>query len=119
MDMSQYGKSDSNDLKAADYVGKNFKLVISKVGIRNYEASEKQVANSKPELSFEGKDKVLIVNATNTKILCAAYGNESDAWVGREIGLAVADYTSKGYGHGWVVTPLDVAPPDYDDEIPF
>lgn len=119
MDMSKYSQSDSNDLKAADFIGKNLKVKISKVEIRNFEASEKMAANSKPALHFEGKEKQLVLNATNTKTLCDAYGSDSDAWIGREIGLTVADYTHKGFGHGWVVTPLDVEAPEFDDEIPF
>lgn len=119
MDMTQYSKSDSKDLKAADFIGSNLKVTISGVEIRNYEAKEGQPANSKPALSFVGKDKQLVLNATNTKILCDAYGNDSDGWVNHQIGLSVADYTGKGFGHGWVVTPLDVAAPDYSDDIPF
>ena len=101
MDMSQYSQSDSNDLKAADFIGKNIKVVIEQVTIRNFEAREGQPANSKPSLSFRGREKTLVLNATNTKILCDAYGSDSDAWLGHEIGLTVADYTSKGFGHGW------------------
>lgn len=119
MDMSQYSQSDSKDLKAADFIGKNLKVVISGVEIRNYEAKDGQPASSKPALSFEGKEKGLVLNATNTKTLCEAYGNDSDGWISHEIGLAVKDYSDKGYGHGWIVTPLDVAAPDFDDDIPF
>lgn len=119
MDMTQYSQSDSNDLKAADFIGKNLKVFIEKVTIRNFEGTEKMPANSKPSLSFKDKEKTLVLNATNTKILCEAYGDDSDSWIGHEIGLSVADYTSKGFGHGWVVTPLDVEPEDFDDDIPF
>ena len=119
MDMTQYSQSDSKDLKAADFIGKNLKVRISGVQIRNFEARDDQPANSKPALSFEGKDKQLVLNATNTKVLCDAYGSESDGWVGHEIGLSVKDYSDKGFGHGWIVTPLDVKAPDYDDDIPF
>ena len=119
VDMSKYSQSDSKDLKAADFIGKNIKVVISEVEVRNYPASEDKPANSKPVLSFEGKEKQLVLNASNTKILCDAYGSDSNDWLKHEIGLTVADYTSKGFGHGWIVTPLDVEPADYDDEIPF
>ena len=119
MDMSKYSQSDSNDLKAVDWIGRNLKVVISDVTIRNFEATEKQPANSKPSLSFEGKDKTLILNATNTKILCDAYGDDSDKWINHEIGLSVADYTAKGFGHGWVVKALDIDPTSFDDDIPF
>ena len=119
MDMSKYSQSDSKDLKAADFIGRNLKVVISGVNIRNYEAKDNQPASSKPALSFEGKEKQLVLNATNTKTLCDAYGNDSDGWIGHEIGLTVADYTDKGFGHGWIVKPLDIKEPDFDDDIPF
>jgi hypothetical protein len=119
MDMTKYGQSDSNDLKAADFIGKNLRVAISKVEIRNFEATEKMAANSKPCLHFQGKEKTLVLNATNTKTLCDAYGAESDGWIGKNVGLTVKDYSDKGFGHGWIVTPLDVEPPTFDDEIPF
>ena len=72
MDMTKYSQSDSKDLKAADFIGKNLKVVISGVEIRNYEAKDGQPASSKPALKFEGKEKQLVLNATNTKILCGA-----------------------------------------------
>ena len=117
--MSKYATSDSKDMKAADFIGKNIKAVISGVEIREYPAKEDQPASSKPALSFEGKEKQLVLNATNTKTLCTAYGNDSDGWAGHEVGLTTVDYTDKGFGHGWVVKPLDVEEPDFDDDIPF
>jgi len=117
--MTKYSQSDSNDLKAVDFIGKNIKAVIEKVTIRNFEANDKQPANSKPCLTFKSKDKTLVLNATNTKILCDAYGSDSDDWVGHEVGLHVADYTAKGFGHGWVITPLDIDGPEFDDSLPF
>ena len=86
LDMTKYSQSDSKDLKAAEFVGANLRVRVSGVEIRNYEAKNDQPANSKPALSFEGKEKQLVLNATNTKILCDAYGNDSDGWVGHEIG---------------------------------
>ena len=80
MDMSKFAQSDSKDLKAADFIGKNLKVVISGVEIRNYPADGDKPANSKPVLSFVGKEKGLVLNATNTKILCKAYGNDDDGW---------------------------------------
>ena len=117
--MSQYGTSDGTDLKAVDFIGKNLKVVISGVEIRKYPAKDDQAATEKPALSFEGKEKTLVLNATNTKVLIKAYGEFDTDWIGHEIGLTTADYTDKGFGHGWVVSPLDVEPEDFDDSIPF
>jgi len=119
MDMTKYSQSDSKDLKAAEFIGKNLRVIIDGIEIRDYPASDNKPANSKPVLSFVGKDKQLVLNATNTKILCNAYGNDSTDWEGHEIGLTVADYTDKGFGHGWVVRPLDIEPEDFTDDIPF
>ena len=120
MDMSKY-KSDGNssDLKAKDFIGKNLKLVIEKVETVTYPASDTQPEQTKPVLYFVGKEKRLVMNGTNVEILCTAYGNDSESWVRHEIGLSTADYTAKGFGHGWVVTPLDVEPEEFNDDIPF
>ena len=117
--MSKYASSDGTDLKAADFIGKNLKVVISEVTIRKYPAREDQPATEKPVLSFEGKEKQLVLNATNTKTLIKAYGEFSEDWLSHEIGLTTADYTDKGFGHGWVVQPLDVEPEEFSDSIPF
>lgn len=120
MDMSRY-KSDGNssDLKAKDFIGKSFTLKIERVETVTYPASDTQPEQTKPAIYFVGKEKRLILNGTNTEILCNAYGNDSEGWIGHEIGLSTADYTAKGFGHGWVVKPLDVAPEVFDDDCPF
>lgn len=116
MDMTKYAATESNDLKAADYAGKNFKVVIAKIEERHYEARNGNPAADKAVLHFEGKDKTLVLNKTNTKILINAYGPNSEGWIGKEIGLSTHETE---LGTGWVVTPLGVQPPDYDDDIPF
>ena len=117
MDMSKFAQTDSADLKAADFRGQNLKVVISAVSTRTYPAREDQPEQTKPVLAFEGKEKVLVVNAGNTKVLCDAYGIMDSDWIGHEIGLSTKDY--EGFGTGWVITPLDVEAPDFDDDIPF
>jgi len=117
MDMTQY-KSEGNttDLQAKDFVGKSFKLVIARVESQTYDAKEDQPAQTKAVLYFEGKEKRLVLNGTNTGKLCVAYGNDSEGWLGKEVGLSTVDYTAKGFGHGWDVQALDQ---DFDDSIPF
>lgn len=119
MDMSKYAESQSKDLKAADFIGKNLKVQISSVSIQHFEASDTQAAQDKPRLTFVGKEKGLILNSTNTQTLVKAYGPDSEAWVHHMIGLTTKDYSDKGFGYGWIVTPLDVKAPDFDEEIPF
>ena len=115
-DRSKYAETESNDLKAKNFIGKNFKLVISRIEEVHYDESEDQPANDKLALHFEGREKRLILNTINTESLVSAYGPDDDEWVGKEIQLTTKDYTAKGYGHGWILTPLGV---DFDDDIPF
>lgn len=116
MDMTQYAITESNDLKAADFIGKNLKVKIAQVEVRNYPARDGQPASDKAVLYFEGKEKTLVLNKTNTKILINAYGKDSDNWVGSEVGLSTHETE---LGTGWVVKPLDVKEPEFDDGVDF
>ena len=117
MDMSGF-KSEGNtsDLKAKEFIGKNLRVEIDRVDTVTYPANDNQPEQTKAVLYFVGKEKRLVLNGTNTETLCNAYGDESDHWIGKTIALTVKDYTDKGFGHGWIVTPLDI---DYDDDIPM
>jgi|TARA_R100000501_G_C2531965_1_gene54486 hypothetical protein len=119
MDMTKYSATESKDLKAADFIGKNLKVTIESTSEVHFDATDDKPAQDRAKLHFVGKDKGLVLNPTNTKILIDSYGPNSDDWAGHEIGLSTVDYTDKGFGHGWLVKPLDVAEPDFEDEIPF
>jgi hypothetical protein len=117
VDRSKYAeKGGGDDLKAKDFVGKNMKLVISHTEEVHFDATDSQPANDKLALHFEGKEKRLILNATNTETLINAYGADDDGWKGKEIALSTKDYSDKGFGHGWIVSALEV---EFDDAIPF
>jgi F0F1-type ATP synthase alpha subunit len=116
VDRTKFGESKSNDLKAIDFKGKNLKLVISSIEDRHYEARGDQPAQDKLALHFSGKEKTLVLNKTNTKIIINAFGPDDDNWIGKEISLSTHETEM---GEGWVVTPLNVEPPDFDDDIPF
>ena len=116
IDMTKYAATESNDLKAADFKGKNIKVIIESVEIRHYEARNDQPASDKAVLRFVGKEKTLVLNKTNTKRLIDAYGPDSESWTRNEIGLSTHETE---LGTGWVVTPLNIQPPDFDDSIPF
>jgi hypothetical protein len=117
--MTKYAESQSKDLKAAEFIGKNIKVRIASVTIQHFDATDQQPAQDKPRLSFVGKEKGLILNKPNTQTLVKAYGTDSETWVGHEVGLTVKDYSDKGFGHGWIVTPLDVKGPDFETDVPF
>ncbi len=117
MDMSKYrSEGNTTDLKAADFRGQNLKVRISGVTTRTYPARESQPEVTKPVLSFEGKEKVLVVSGGNTTTLCEEYGPLDTDWVGHEVGLSTKDWE---VGTGWIITPLDVEPKAFDDDIPF
>ena len=117
MDMTQYTGSESKWLKAADFLGSNLKVVISEVTVVNFDATDKAPASTRAALKFQGKEKGLILNPTNTKVLCKAYGKDSGGWPGHEIGLTTAEYDN--FQPGWVIKPLDVKEAEFDDDIPF
>ena len=113
-DMTQYAGNESTWLKAADIAGKNVSVVISEVGSISFDAKEDQAAQTKATIQFEGKDKGVVLNATNTGILIDAYGAESSEWITREIGLSTRSY--EGFADGIVIVILDK---EFDDAIPF
>jgi hypothetical protein len=61
--------------------GKSARVVISNVEDVEFDKG------LKPVLSFEGKSKRLVVNATNFDILCAGISNNTKDWVGHAIVL--------------------------------
>jgi hypothetical protein len=110
-----YGNSDY--LKADDIAGKSVRVVISKVDDIEFEKG------LKPVLSFEGKKKRLVTNATNFDILSEAFGNNTAKWVGHAIVLQGVKVPFKGK----VVDSIRVSVPkeqkpvkaeDFNDEIP-
>src|SRR5262249_44309163 len=74
-----YGNSDY--LKADDLAGKSARVVISDVEDVEFDKG------LKPVLSFEGKKKRLVVNATNFDVLCASISSNTNDWPGHTITL--------------------------------
>ena len=91
-DMSKFSASESKHLKAKDFLGKNLKVKISDVQIVEFEATEQADAATRAVLLFEGKEKGLVLNATNNDTLCKSYGNDSDEWLGKTIALSTKEY---------------------------
>lgn len=76
-----YAYGNSNYLKAEVLAGKSARVVISDVEDVEFDKG------LKPVLSFEGKSKRLVVNATNFDILCAGISNNTKDWPGHAIML--------------------------------
>ena len=71
-----------NYLKAADLQGQEVTVMIDHCSAQVMEDGKQKIA-----LRFAGKQKGLLLNKTNTRTLVAALGDETDAWVGKQITL--------------------------------
>lgn len=78
-------------IAAADLNNQNVRVTISRVEI------EKIGDDTKPVLYFQGKQKGLVANKTNSKAIAAVYGDEMDDWIGCELILfpIMTDYQGK------------------------
>jgi arabinogalactan endo-1,4-beta-galactosidase len=120
----------SNYLKCSDLQDRNVKVLMDRVEMEDLGGDQK------PILYFQGKDKGLVLNKTNSNNIAAAYGDDTEEWSGREIILypAMTDFQGKTVPCIRVRAPtakdrprpaLKVAnqsedqPQDMDDEIPF
>ena len=103
----------SNYLKASDLKGKLVKVKMKAVTV------EEIGDDKKPVIRFEGRDKGLALNKTNAGIIASAYGQETDAWNGKEIELR----PDKTQFQGQLVDCIRVQVPAQaagpDDDIPF
>ena len=113
MDMTGF-TGNSDYLKAADLKGKSITLEIKGINSSEF-TDDKGVTKEKALLEFVGKDKMAVLNVTNTRALVASFGPESDKWIGKKILLGVRQTP---LGDGLAVTPMP-ADGDFDDDIPF
>ena len=114
MDASQYTAND-NWLKAEDLKGRTVNLKVKDVEVVTFGSDDK--AEHKLGIFFEGRDKGIVSNKTNTKRICDAWGGETDNWIGKEL-RASQNHTPLGIGFTLVpVEPEKGA--DFDDDIPF
>jgi hypothetical protein len=117
----------SNYIKAADLKGRTVTVVIADATI------EKLGEDRKLVLTFQGKEKGLVTNKTNANRIAYMYGNNTDAWVGKEIALKaeLVDFQGKTVEAIRVQPPAQRAAPapvakpapttggELSDEIPF
>jgi len=114
VDMTQYAGKESNYLKAADLQGKTPNVIIDDVELVEFENDGKREV--KPALQLRGKEKKLVLNATNTDSLMRKFGADSETWKGKTIMLSTQYYAAFDK-EGLVVTAIDTE--GLDDEIPF
>lgn len=68
--------------------GKDVTVTISAVAAGTLD-NGKGKKNKKPIVSFEGKEKKMVFNATNSKAVAGMYGNMTEDWVGKRITIYV------------------------------
>lgn len=111
-----YG-SGNNLLKAEDLKGRAIKLKISGCEILDFKEGGKKLA-----LKFQGKEKGLVLNKTNSKIVSKYYGKDYDKWDGKEIEIFPTETEFNGQLVPCIrvrVEPPKAAGGDMDDDIPF
>lgn len=82
--------NDKQFLKAADLSLGTMKLTIASARQDNLGGKQKII------LAFSDDDRELVVNATNGAILAKLYGDDTDAWIGKQITLAKTQVKFKG-----------------------
>lgn len=107
-------------LKAEDLRGHAVKVVISNVETVDF----KDGKGMKLVLKFQGKEKGLVLNKTNAKIVAKYYGQDFDKWGGNEIEIfpTETEFNSQLVPCIRVrVQPKPVANAngDFDDPLPF
>jgi hypothetical protein len=117
-----YAYGSSKYLKAADLVGKTVNVTVGQVEDVKFEQG------LKPVLTFDGKDKGLVVNATNFDILSDAFGGYTENWVGKLITVAGEKITVKGVRTDTIKVHIPAQPQVQrtpqptqggDEEVPF
>lgn len=114
----------SDYLKAADLNGRSVKVTMDRVEMKDIGGDHK------PVLFFQGKEKGMVLNKTNSNNISSAYGDDTDDWAGKEIVLfeAMVDFQGKSVNAIRVRLPQakdrQPAPPpprdeDMNDSIPF
>lgn len=113
-----YGNSKS--LKAEDLKGRAHKVTISQVDITEFK--ENGVAKKKLVLTLVGKQKTLVLNKTNSRVIGKYYGEDFDAWAGKEIEIFPTETEFNGQLVDCIrvrVEPPKAAGVPFDDTIPF
>ena len=89
VDMSQAFEGEY--LSAKDYdEGDNLVLTIRSVTQKEFEDRDTGEQVKKHVLHFNERNPGLVLNKSNGRTLIGLYGNDSDAWIGKAIGILVA-----------------------------
>lgn len=108
----------SNYLRAADLKGRKVSATIDRVYCEEF-SNDGSAKKIKPVIAFRSpKDiKPLVCNKTNFLLIAKLHGENSDSWIGKEIGLHAELVSFKGK----VAESVRViqASQEFNDEVPF
>lgn len=116
MKASEIYVNNSPYLKKEDLKGRRIKVAIAAVALKDF---KKEGETPKLELAFVGAQKRLLLNKSNSKIVVAAYGDDTDAWIGKELEVWYdPSVMMKGETVGGIRVGVP-APPVSNDGSPF
>lgn len=101
MDASEFLSSDAALLKKEDIGNARALCIISDIQTTEFDGDRKIV------LRFDGKEKGMSLNKTNTRIMVEAFGRETNGWIGQQVEVWVDPYVTYA---GKVVGGLKVTP---------
>ena len=134
----------SKYLRAADLGDRAHLLTITKVEMAD--VGQEGASDHKPVVHFQGADKGLVLNRTNADTIAIIHGDETDAWIGKQVevypdtvmfngrvtpcirvrkpmppanGSGLGASTSGPGTQAAAAAPPAGHPADLDDEIPF
>ena len=85
----------SKFLKAADLQGRTMRATIERIDVEDLSGEDKP-GETKPVVTFKGRKKQLVLNKTNGMTLAQALGDDTDAWIGKEIEVFPAQTSMQG-----------------------
>lgn len=115
--VTDFYQTESRWLKAEDLKGRKHKVRIKDYDIVEFE--EKGQKKRKIGLSFDGKDKGLMLNKTNAKIVAKQHGQDMDDWVGKEINIYPTTTDYEGRPVECIRVEDYIPPADDSEEAPF
>ena len=129
-------------LRSSDLQGRAVTVTIASVDMEVLKDDHGRDEH-KPAISFQGREKRMILNKTNAQMLASALGDDTDGWIGKPITLFVMKVQGpSGIVDGLRVRvdnppairrtapqpapeperqhqPAPLVPDDLDDDIPF
>ncbi|MCP4929976.1 MAG: hypothetical protein GY918_13050 [Gammaproteobacteria bacterium] len=114
-------QSSSPHMKASEYPDFNRTMKVVSAGPDELQYPGEPVKHGYI-VQFEGAPKAIWLSKSNLKAMVKVFGNDTDAWAGKQVLLTVKNYDIEGKKTiGWITTPIaeGSAADAFDDKIPF